>query len=377
MSPTVRGGRSVVAGGIWEGNWILRDAAKVPTNAPSHEAVMSGHGFYNRHSVLQAAAAAYGLETLRAAAGEVPLPETPQPLVAADFGCSQGQNSLQPMGDAVAAVRDRTDAAVTVVHTDLPSNDFSEVFELLAHDARSYLRSHRDTYALAAGRSFYEEILPPGSVTLGWSSVTTHWLSTVPAPVPGHLAAQNSDDEGLRLLFADRAAADWQGFLSARAAELVPGGRLVMVEPCAHPDGHIGSEGLQQLMDQVLGEFVGSGRITSESAAAATLPMWMRTPDEYLDPVEAHPDLEVRSSQVIEGLKSPLWAQFETGGDGAAYAAASIGAMRAWSEAMIAEAIPEPATLDAYYERCRVLGAEDPDRLHLEVFHIVMDIARI
>ncbi len=54
-----------------------------------------------------------------------------------------------------------------------------------------------------------------------------------------------------------------------------------MVEPCAHPDGQIGSEPMMELMDQAMGELVASERVTADAATAATLPMWMRTPDEY------------------------------------------------------------------------------------------------
>jgi hypothetical protein len=347
----------------------------MPTAHP-HEAVMSGHGFYNRHSVLQAAAAELGLAALREAAAVVPIPTPPQPLIVADYGCSQGQNSLVPMGAAVAGLRQRTDLAVTVVHTDLPGNDFSAVFEVVAHDPASYL-TDGNAYALAAGRSFYDEVVPPGSVALGWSSITTHWLSAAPMPVPGHFTAQASDDPAIRAAFADQAARDWAGFLDARAAELAVGGRVVMVEPCAHPDGTIGSESVMGLMDQVLGELVADGRVTPEAAAAATNPMWMRTPDEYGRPVDAHPDLELVDLQVAEGVRSPIQEQFDADGDAAAYADAMIGSMRAWSEAMIAEGIDDPATLDAFYCRCRELGIENPERLHLRTFHILLDVARV
>lgn len=341
-----------------------------------HEAVMSGHGFYNKHSVIQAAAAEFGVQALRQAAAAVPLPAPPQPLIVADYGCSQGQNSMRPMGEAVAALRARTDDPVTVVHTDLPGNDFSAVFEAVANDPASYVTVDGNAYALAAGRSFYDEILPPGSVALGWSATTTHWLSEVPCPVPGHLSAHMTDEVGIRRQFIERAAEDWRGFLAARAAELEPGGRMVMVEPCAHPDGLIGSENIMGLLDEVLAQFVADGRVSETAAAAATLPVWMRTPDEHESPIVEHPDLVLTSSQVVEDLKSPLWAAFESDGDVAAYVDASVASIRAWSAAMLAEGITEPETLDAFYDRCRDLGAADPERLHVQVFHIVLDFAR-
>jgi salicylate 1-O-methyltransferase len=281
------------------------------------------------------------------------------------------------MGAAVKALRARTDLPVMVVHTDLPGNDFSAMFEVLANDPSSYVVVDGNAYALAAGRSFYDEILSPGSVSLGWSSITTHWLSTKPLPVPGHFTAQAGGDETVRRAFAEQAARDWEGFVAARAAELAVGSRLVMVEPAAHPDGQLGSEPMMALMDQVLGELVAEGRVTAAAAAEATLPMWMRTPDEYRAAVDAHPDLDLVELELVTGQKSPLWAAFERDGDASAYADASVASMRAWSEAMLAEGIDDPATRDVFYERCRALGAEDPDRLHIQTFHVVLDIARV
>jgi hypothetical protein len=71
--------------------------------------------------------------------------------------------------------------ARSVVHTDLPGNDFSALFQTLADDPESYLRGDPAVFASAVGRSFYEQILPAGSVTLGWSSWAVQWLSRVPA----------------------------------------------------------------------------------------------------------------------------------------------------------------------------------------------------
>jgi hypothetical protein len=233
-----------------------------------------------------------------------------------------------------------------------------------------------NAYALAAGRSFYDEVLPPTSVALGWSATTTHWLSITPCPVPGHLSAHLTADAAVRGRFAAVAADDWRGFLAARGVELAPGAHLVMVEPCSHPDHLTGSEDLMRLMDEALAELVADGRVDATAAAATTLPVWLRTPDEYVAPIHDHPVLELASAQVVEAFPSPLWTQFERDGDTEAFVEASIGSMRAWSEAMLAGVVGDPSVLDAFYTRCRQLGAAAPERLHLRVFHVVLDIAR-
>jgi hypothetical protein len=89
---------------------------------------------------------------------------------------------------------------ISVVHTDLPGNDFSSLFKTLDADPESYFHVDSATFASAAGRSFYRQILPSGSVTLGWSSWAVQWLSRTPAPISDHLHVAYSRDTVARAL---------------------------------------------------------------------------------------------------------------------------------------------------------------------------------
>jgi len=50
-----------------------------------------------------------------------------------------------------------------VIHNDLPTNDWTTLFQLLAKD-NSY-------HALANGHSFYEQCLPSNTLSIGFSSL--------------------------------------------------------------------------------------------------------------------------------------------------------------------------------------------------------------
>ena len=128
---------------------------------------MEGQGGYNRSSQVQAAGLSPAIPLLQHAARTVALPAGSQPIVIADYGSSDGHNSLLPLGAAIAILRQRIgpDRAISVVHTDLPENDFSILFETLNTDPNSYLRRDHAVFSSAVGRSFYEQILPTGSVT--------------------------------------------------------------------------------------------------------------------------------------------------------------------------------------------------------------------
>lgn len=189
-------------------------------------APMEGHGAYNRSSRVQAAGLAAAIPLFRQAAETVPLAPAPAPIIIADYGCSEGHNSLLPMREAIAVLRQRIGAirAISVVHTDLPSNDFSALFESLENDPDSYLRGEQATFPSAVGRSFYQQLLPSGSVTLGWSSWSVQWLSRTPALIPDHVQVAYSHDASACAAFARQAAEDWRAFLLHRADELRPGG---------------------------------------------------------------------------------------------------------------------------------------------------------
>jgi hypothetical protein len=147
---------------------------------------MEGRGVYNRSSCVQATGSSPVMPLFEEAANQAKLTSAADPVVIADYGSSEGRNSLEPLTAAIRVLRRRIgpQRAIWVVHTDLPSNDFTALFRMLASDPSSYLRRDPAVFVSAIGRSFYDQILPSSSVTLGWSSWAVQWLSRVPALIP-------------------------------------------------------------------------------------------------------------------------------------------------------------------------------------------------
>ena len=137
---------------------------------------------YTVSSRLQAAGLRPAIALFEEAAASVPLPRPPQPIVIADYGASTGHNSLLPISAALPVLRKRTrpEHSVLVVHTDVPDNNFTVLFQTLADDPDTYLHKDAATFASAVGRSFYSQIIPSNSVHLGWTSWAIQWLSRVP-----------------------------------------------------------------------------------------------------------------------------------------------------------------------------------------------------
>ncbi|MHB8235026.1 MAG: class I SAM-dependent methyltransferase [Solirubrobacteraceae bacterium] len=347
--------------------------------------VMAGKGLYNEHSQPQHVAGEDGVPMLRRAAASVSL-ESLQSTTIVDYGSSQGRNSLMPMSAAIDTLRERMDAQlpISVVHTDLPANDFAALFETLQADPHSYLRDRANVFAFAVGRSFYERLLPGGAVSLGWSSITVHWLSAVPCELPEQIFSPLAQPQQ-RAAFAQRAAENWRRFLGHRLEELRPGGQLVVVGSGADERGRSGAEGLMELANEALQQMVADGLLARADYEQMVLPTYYRTADEFTDPLAddwAHGSFALEECTQTD-LDDPLWQRFESSGDNADYAASAAGFLRAFSEpslfATLARRQPAEQVVrlaDEFYERVRVAIEQRPEQARCAWRLVLMRIAK-
>ena len=88
------------------------------SDASSTPAPMEGHGGYTRSSSVQAAGLSPALPLFEQAASAVPLPDSSEAIVIADYGSSEGHNSLAPLSAAIRVLRGRMGPgrAISVVH---------------------------------------------------------------------------------------------------------------------------------------------------------------------------------------------------------------------------------------------------------------------
>ena len=288
-------------------------------------APMEGHGAYNRNSRVQAAGLSSAIPLLGEAANAVSLAPAPEPIVIADYGSSEGHNSLAPMAEAIGSLRRRvgTGRAISVVHTDLPSSDFSALFETLKNDPGSYLRDDPAAFASAVGRSFYEQLLPSGSVTLGWSSWAVQWLSRTPATIPDHVQIADSRDREARAAYAKQAAADWRAFLTHRGQELRPGGRLVVLTMASTDAGEFGYRAVLAALLAALTELVDRGLVGKEEARRMAIPTVGRTRKDFAEPFAdsgSFAGLTIECAEIFLG-EDRIFEEFEQNGDAQAFGA--------------------------------------------------------
>lgn len=286
---------------------------------------MEGVGTYNRNSAVQGADLERAVQVLIGAARDVVLAPEPVPITIADYGSSQGRNSLRPMAEAIKSLRVRAGPRrpICVVHTDLADNDFSELFGTIAHDVSSYMQDDRAVYPSAVGRSFYERVLPPESVTLGWSSWAVQWLSCIPAIVPDHVQSCYSRSRTAQDAFDRQAATDWRAFLSARSFELRPGGRLIILSMARGESGDFGYRPLLDALKKELEQMVRAGTIARDEWTRMAIPTVGRDRGQWQAPFAAtgrFDRLVLEDLELFNGTDQ-FWEQYQTTGDAGAFGA--------------------------------------------------------
>ena len=298
----------------------MTESSKIVQPAP-----MEGKGAYNRSSSVQAVSSLPAVALLERAARAVALPPSPELVVVADYGSSEGHNSLTPMAAAIGALRRRIghERAIFVFHTDLPGNDFTALFQTLANDPNSYLRNDPITFAAAVGRSYFEQILPVDSVTLGWSAWAVQWLSQVPCAIPDQVQIAYSQDAAARSAFAQQTGDDWRTFLTMRSRELRPDGRLVVLTMATDDSGDFGYRPVVDALYGALLDMVDHGLVGQEEFRRMVIPTVGRTRAQFMEPFakdSCFEDLSIENFELFHG-EDRIWTQFETSGDAHAFGA--------------------------------------------------------
>ncbi len=321
-------------------------------------AVMMAGGAYNRNSGIQAAGLAPAIPLFEQAAREVPLGSPDSPIVIADYGASQGRNSLAPLRAAIGVFRARAGPSrpICVFHIDQSQNDFCSLFDVLASDPETYAQGDPQVFSYAVGRSYFEPLFPAASVTLGWCSWSAHWLSRAAAGFPNSVTPQRTSDMAARLAYERQAAADWGLFIASRQLELKPGGKLVVlllskIDPSADD-----WTPLFKALDSELTAMVEDGFITYDESLDVLLPTYLRSRAELLAPFAGFGSEDALTVEHIElfPARDPIWEAYQADGDSVALATRWAAFTRSALSPSLAAGLGEarsPAHVAAFHER--------------------------
>jgi cyclopropane-fatty-acyl-phospholipid synthase len=353
---------------------------------------MKGGGFYDQHSATQAAAIAALADWVDQATAALTLPPGPRPIVLLDLGSAEGRNALAFMQRAVAGLRRRQpEQPIQTVYSDLASNNFNQLFANL-ETARQASGLGTEVYASAAAGSFYSVQMPPGTVHLATCFNAVLWLDRLPAvpitdfvcyrrpvpPRPGlHVAPE------AMAAFTQQAEQDWSRFLTVRARELAPGGKLLVATPGDCADARI-CDGIYDVLNDACLDLVATGTLPRARYERLTMPLYFRNEAELLAPLGVagsalRDAFSVERSATLE-LKAPFFEAFEQTGDATALATAYTGFLRAFSEPIVAATLQglanTTAIIEALYDRVEARIRAEPERYRFRYIEVALLLTR-
>lgn len=362
-------------------------------NAPAAHATttgMTGGGFYNQNSAPQWKAIELVLPLLDKATSQLPIDDA-KTLRLADFGCSEGRNSVALLSRAISNLRARTGKPIQTVHSDLPTNDFSRLFLLLAGSGGSAFPAEK-VYSSAVAGSMYDPLLPPLSVHLATTFNAIGFLSRKPVDrLPGYILPNGpskdrnngSVSEADRVLFSELAKQDVATFLKARAGELVPGGKLLVQVFGANQDCRT-CDGIYDLLNDAVLELVTGGDISQESYGRYYQPVYMRTLDELTAPA-TDPSFGVSHLYELDEAQSyevpvAFNERFKEDGDLDLYARDYVNFFRAFTETVLTMALPATDgrgdLVQQTYARAEALLKANPERYPFRYMAVAMLLTR-
>lgn len=137
---------------------------------------------YAKNSEAPACAIALSKPLLHDAIASMKLFSGEESIRIADLGCATGYNTVSTVDFVVQSLRKRYEAELSLVpefeasFSDLPSNDFNSLFQLLLP---SFDTTERPYFVAGVPGSFYGRLFPSGKLHLVVSLNALHWLSMV------------------------------------------------------------------------------------------------------------------------------------------------------------------------------------------------------
>ena len=361
----------------------------------ARDIAMKGGGYYSRATIGAKHVIDGATPLILKSLADMDPPDDGSVFTMSDMGCADAGTSMAMVGTVLREVRRRAPSRpIQMVYTDLPRNDFSQVFRnvLGLADLASYHDEIDNLHVFASGTSFHRRIVPPGTLHLGFSATASHYLSEKPARIENHVHMVGATGAE-RDAFSEQGRRDWEAMLVNRACELATGGRLALfnfgIDEAGRYLGNTGGISMFDTFNELWGELRDEGSITPEEYVDTNFPQHYRTVEEFTRPFR-EPDNPVHRAGLrldhaeTRVVRCPFEAHFEEHGDPARFAREYIPTLRSWSESTFASGLSPKrrpaecvAILDRFYDRYEARVREAPRGHAMDYVHCYLIASKV
>ena len=360
---------------------------------------MKGGGYYSQRTrgakdVIDNAAG-----MLIEAADAISPPGKRMPITLADFGAADGGTSVNALRKCIERIRERFPGTqIQVSYTDLPSNDFSALFKNLlgfgSLTSNTYLTDIEDVYVNACGIGFHKQLMPDASLDIGFSATAMHYISEKPCPIGNHVHMVGASEETLAA-YAEQARQNWNDLLVARAKELRPGGRLVMLNFGIDEEGrYLGNTGGVNMFNTFASIWKGmrdEDIISREEFINTSFPQYYRTVEEFCAPFKDNDSPVYQAGLRLVSAKTgvvgcPYRRAFDEAGSAMSareFAESYVPTLRSWSEAVFLSGLDEARPMeerhqivDTFYQRYEDRVASDSSGHAMDYVHCYLAVKK-
>jgi len=361
---------------------------------------MKGGGYYSQSTRGAKDVIDNAVNMLIDATAAIAEPPDGFPIHIADFGAADGGTSKKAIRGTIAALRQRfPNRQIEVTYTDLPSNDYSNLFKnmlgLTDDQENNYLEEFDGVFVNAVGIGFHRQLLPDASLDIGFSATAMHYVSEKPCEIDDHVHMVGASGATLEA-YAKRAAKDWENILLARASELRTGGRLVFMNFGKDDEGrYLGNTDGVNMFDTFSALWAAmrdEGIITTVEYRDASFSQYYRTKEEFCAPFKDENSVVCKAGlKLISAetgvIKCPYQAAFEVASGAMSnrdFARSYVPTLRSWSETVFLNALnPERGPqeraniVDTFYQRYEDLVAESPAGHAMDYVHCYIAIEKV
>lgn len=349
---------------------------------------MKGAGYYSKATTGAREAINLAAPLVLEAISRMGLVDDGTKIRVADMGCADGGTSIEMWGRVLGELRRGLPSRpIEIVYTDLPRNDFSQLFRTIHNqtDIASYYGELDEVYPFASGTSFHQKIFPANSLSLAFSATASHYISKVPCNIAEHVHMVGAKGQERRA-YEEVGRAEWHKLLALRARELVAGGRLVFLNFGIDDEGrylgHTGGVSMFDTFDRLWKQLAREGKITAAEYSNTNFPQVYRTTDQFTAPLTNSESAAYQAGLRLEHVESrhllcPYAKAFAEHGDAEKFARDYIPTLRSWSEPTFAAGLsPERpaaerlAILDTFFGRYQRAVASAPKGHGMDYIHI-------